>query len=346
MARDDPSLAGLDFDDLMTPQAPQSSHGAGDADVEIANEFMGKLTEQLSPPAAVDPEPEVVSTSVEAQPAPTFIIEPPSGAILAANNEPFTDFDAAHHKADQLTAQTGDAFFVGAVSSTQYVVMPLASPAESKVSVPQSSNWPEHLAHLDIPVEELTLADLPDDHPAQYFGIKLYKKFMRKGFKLRESYRAMWPLMLVFIAGLVTYLFPNAMLNLLPQDVLVTLLEAVSPQNLSLGASYLGAGLAAAAFVKIFIQRIYNRYMFLPAFVKHEFGIITRASSKTIYTNIVNYEVIQPSIISRFLNYGTIELSSAASDGAEIYIKNVYAPRLAESIIERKMEEARRALNR
>jgi hypothetical protein len=55
---------------------------------------------------------------------------------------------------------------------------------------------------------------------------------------------------------------------------------------------------------------------------------------------------VQSTIISRFLNYGTIELSSAASDGAEIYIVNVFAPRLVENIIERKMEEARRALNR
>lgn len=342
-AKDDPMLSGLDFDDMMTPAA---SSGAIEPEVEVANEFMEKLTGQLSPAAQPAPEPEVVSASAE--PEPLLIrasqVEPPPGAVLAANDEPFSDFDAAHHKAEQLSAQTGDTFFVGAISDAQYVVVPTVIVAAQTSRPDQPSNWPEHLSYIDIPMEELTLADFPDDHPIQHFGIKYYRKLMRKGFKLRESYRSMWPLMFLSIAGLITYLYPNVVLNTLPQDVLVTLLESVSPQNLSLGASYIGLGLGAAALIKVFIKRIYNRYMFCPAFVKQEAGIVTRASSKTIYTNIVNYEVIQPSIISRFFNFGTIELSSAASDGAEIFIKNIYAPRLVESIIERKMEEARRAL--
>ncbi|MEI2422308.1 PH domain-containing protein, partial [Arthrospira platensis SPKY2] len=100
----------------------------------------------------------------------------------------------------------------------------------------------------------------------------------------------------------------------------------------------LGLALAVLALGKLVFQRHYRRYILMPGYAKCEEGIIARKSTKIAYVNVVNYDV-QQNPIARILNYGTIELSSAGSDGSEIRMLDVYSPRVVELVLESRMEE-------
>jgi hypothetical protein len=86
--------------------------------------------------------------------------------------------------------------------------------------------------------------------------------------------------------------------------------------------------------------RLYFRYLLAPNYCKSERGIIARQSTKMVYSTILTTDLHQ-SALGRVLNFGTIELSCAAADGAEILIANVWAPEIVQAVIESRIAEAR-----
>lgn len=350
----DPGLVGL-FGDPTANKQPSNRPSNGDASgsdpsedrriLDTAEQFMSRIqdTEQLQPdePDYFVPDDDYGVPEVDS-------MEIPQGSILAADGRPFTDFDSALYKARQMGQQTGDEFHIAALSSNQFVVIgsPSNKPLPKAEVVDLDGDGYDDNSGLptywSIPIAELKSSDFPADHPVHRCGLARYKKYMRKDFRFKPAYRSMLSLVMIIPVGVFMYLYPIAAINLLPPDVVASMVSSVPPEKLAQGFSFFGAALAAFAAGRVVWQRHVQRYMLHPGFAKHEEGILRRESTKIAYVNIVNYDVKQ-SILGRLLNYGSLELSSAGSDGSEIEMHNVYAPRLVEVVLEGKMQEAKRA---
>lgn len=336
MHKEDPFIVGLSGDE-------PSSSGYPDADDATAARF----DRVFNGSPVEDPQPRTQSAPAH---SPTYSPaawqgEIPSGSIASSSGEPFTDFDSAAYKASQMQAQTSDQFFVCAVSADRFVVMPIGAAGTGSPVEEHSSNADDpKLAYRDIPLNQLQLSDFPSSHPIHKCGLKRYKRYMKKDFKFKTAYRAMWPLMTVLAVGIIMYMAPVVVITLLPTDVINNVLTAIPADRFTQFVQYIGLGLAALASGKVLIQRHIRRYMLQPGHAKYEYGIIKRESVKIAYNNISNYETNQ-SVLGRILNYGDIELASPGTNDAEIKMKSVLAPHLVEAVLEGKIEEARHSRN-
>lgn len=272
--------------------------------------------------------------------------EVPEGAILSSQGLVFTDFDAAKHKADAMWAQTNETFIVQALSGSDFVVVPLkpsskgtSSTVESLDSSSPNSTEPTVRDYHDIPVDQQKLSDFPPDHPVHKFGLAKYKRYFKKNFKFKPAYRSMLMLLSLIPIGLLAYMFPNRALLLLPQESVQKMMETIPVEQLASGISTFGLVLAVVAALRIFWMRHFHRYTLKPNYVEYAEGIFMRKTSKIPYRNILNHECHQ-NPIQLFLNYGTLELASAASDGAEILIRNVLNPQVIEIILEDNINKA------
>ena len=303
-------------------------------------------------PRRSDSEEHLATGSPSAQPveeaAESAELQVPSGAVGGAGGRPFADFSAAQSKAEHLSAQTGDSWWVRAISSDRYVLVCGSAPPNAKTARRdhRHSDLDEETEDFRTKaLDELTLSDFPDGHPVHRFGLGQYKRFAKRNFRFKPAYRSMWPLFLIAAIGGVSYVFPVAVITLLPDDAVHQLLAMFSDEALLGGVQKAGLVLIALGVGKALFQRHYRRYYLMPGFAKAEEGIIARKSTKISYANVVNYDV-QQNPLARILNYGTLELSSAGSDGAEINMKNVFSPRVVELVLESRMEETRQALRR
>lgn len=346
----DPFMHGLGGSRDRTPPAvPLENGGEQDSASPAVVERADRLAEALSDPNRAKPgadQPEPVDYEVDSDyevSSDTELCEIPDGAIGTVNNRPFSDFNAAEHKARQMNVETGDAFWVRALAPEQFVVVAQAVGA-TRARVRDEGDTQDEIdsSLYDKPLSQLKLSDFPPNHPVHRCGLNRYRRYAKKGFKFKPAYRSMWPLLLLVVVGFALYTFPIRALSLLPPDVIEQILRAGPPDKLRVGVQYLGLMLAVVAGLKALWQRHYRRYMLMPGFAKQEEGIIARKSTKIAYRNVVNYDVRQGPI-ARLLNYGTLELSSAGSDGAEIAMSNVLAPRLVEIVLEGKMAEEKTA---
>ena len=64
-----------------------------------------------------------------------------------------------------------------------------------------------------------------------------------------------------------------------------------------------------------------------------EAGIISRQTKKMPYSMIVAIDLHQ-TVIGRLLNYGSIELTCAGGQTADLMVTNVYSPELVQALIE------------
>jgi uncharacterized membrane protein YdbT with pleckstrin-like domain len=101
-------------------------------------------------------------------------------------------------------------------------------------------------------------------------------------------------------------------------------------------------GLALALFMlgKAVYVWLNNRFYLTANYVKSEVGIVARRSAKLVYGTILAIDTHQ-TVLGRLLNFGTVELSCAGSDGNEILIENVFAPEIVQAVIEARMIEMR-----
>lgn len=332
---DDPLLVGLGATNSGSAMLNEDN-----VEADVAQQFFDQMQQKSASQHETD-EP-VDNRDPDFPPRNTSHVEIPVGAILTPDGQPFSDFDSADYKAQQMQHQTNDEFIVQALAARTFVVMPQLQQAKLKSAQSHDdAQEEEEFPYKHIPLNELTLKDFPPEHPVHKCGLSRYKRYMKKNFKFKPAYRSMWPLLLMIMFGGACYFYPVIMLNMLPADFVRELVESVPAEKLTAGVSIFGAMLAAFASGKVIWLRIYRRYMLMPAYAKYEEGIIARSTTKIMYANIVNYDVNQ-SPLGRLLNYGTIELSSAGSDGHELLMHNILAPRLIEVVLESKMDEAKR----
>lgn len=355
MSNTDPFMLGLgsspnskspaDRDDSGDSPAPPDPALIARAD-RLAHALKNPRTVQPSTDSTADATSHAEPTPPPA-PTPRAVLRAvPEGAVATASGEPFVEFEAADAKARHLAAQTGFDWWVRALGDGQFVVVCAATPNASPSRQSMERDEPEEEQDFRTKaLDELQLSDFPPGHPVHRFGVKQYKKFAKKHFKFKPSYRSMWPLLILSLIGLVLYLLPVPALRLLPPELLHQTLESISEENLVTAVQYLGLAFCLLALGKVLFQRHYRRYILMPGYAKCEEGIVARKSTKIAYVNVVNYDV-QQNPIARILNYGTLELSSAGSDGSEIKMRDVYSPRVVELVLESRMEEARQTQRR
>lgn len=341
---DDPLMHGLGNLSPRSNPVPHEPVQEEEPVTQVADRLLDSINRQHEP--VVEPQIDVTeSPSSEVHGSSSNIGQwsgsVPDGSILSTQGLPFTDFDAANHKAQSMGEQTNSTFIVRALAGNAFVVVPLTSPTEINLdqsSVPVSEDGIRD--YHDIPVEEQQLSDFPSDHPVHKCGLARYKRYFKKNFKFKPAYRSMLMLVALIPLGLAAYFFPNRTLLLLPQESVQKMMESISIDQLALGISYFGLVLAVVAALRMFWMRHFHRYTLKPNYVEYAEGIFMRKTSKIPYMNILNHECHQ-NPIQLFLNYGTLELSSAASDGAEILIRNILNPRVVEIILEDNIHKAR-----
>lgn len=328
-----------DADPWDVPAAPPAS-AFGAPPLEELPSVVEPVVPAPAPPSAVIP-------SAPSQTSSTALI--PDGAIVAANGHPFRDIDAARFKAARLSEETGEEFEVRTVAPGAFVLVPPPSvPAfrASPVTAHEPAATPPPTTHPRRPpasptvaqAEQLTLDSFPDGHPARKYGLPLYKSILTQVKKpLRPAWRSQLPLLLVALLGVVLFLAPDAFLR-------VAVPPASSERLLSpsfvKGVGYMGLALTLFMLGKAVYVWLNNRFYLTANYVKSEVGIVARRSAKLVYGTILAIDTHQ-TVLGRLLNFGTVELSCAGSDGNEILIANVYAPEVVQAVIEARMIEMR-----
>ena len=270
----------------------------------------------------------------------------PDGAILAANGQPFRDPDAARFKAARLSEETGEPFEVLAIVGGFVLVHsaaaetprpappPIATPAAPPVAPPRKSAAAGDAPNLD----HLTIDNFPEGHPARKYGLPLYKAILSQTRKpLRQAWRSQLPLLIVALIGLLVFAAPQVVVSL---AVPPGSAERLAGPAFKQGVGYAGLALALFVLGKMIFIRINYRYFLTANYAKSEAGIIARRATKLVYGTILATDTHQ-SVLGRLLNFGTVELSCAGSDGNEILIENVYAPEIVQAVIESRMIEMR-----
>lgn len=361
---DDLSLFG------MRPSDPDPPDGPPDGTVEIAEGLLSHIT---SPPNSSlhEPPPERLSSDPLAArqsgiddlaPAPSEqgrpasashsgveiedqVPPPPADAILAPGNVPFSDPDAAFHKARRMQSETGDSFAVQPVAGG-FVVIPRHSvdlggdtderPAEA-ISRTTASNM------FDKNIEDLTIADFPEDHLVHKRGVKSFKALAKRNKKHRQSYRSQLLLAMVGLLGVATYFYPVKALSLLFDEAEFADIAAIIPEGVFIQVfAYIAGLVALIAFGRILWTRLYYRYVLSNKYAHRTEGLLKKDQTRIYYQNIRTVEV-QQGLIGMLLNYGTVELSTAGSDGSEIVFENVANPELMQSVIEYMTMKIKRA---
>lgn len=330
-------------DPLATARAMLHQIGTAPAESALEPESVPE------PPAATPRPPAPPSPSVPTQTSgassvpPPLVVEVPEGAILAANGRPFRDVDAARFKADRLSSETGEPFEARSLSPDAFIVVPLR-PLDRPTPAPSLPSAPTAAAHRPAVQQscqppgpdEVTLEQLPDGHPAHKYGLQAYQAILKQTKKpLRQAWRSQMPLLVVAAFGVLIFLIPGLI------AAAVVPPEAGPPSDTMVkGIGYAGLALAAFAFGKALFVRINHRYYLAPNYVKSEQGIVARKSTKMLYQTILSIDVHQ-TVIGRLLNFGSVELSCAGADGAEIMLINMFAPELVQAAIESRMPDSR-----
>jgi membrane protein YdbS with pleckstrin-like domain len=323
--------------DLPAPEPAPSVTLEERSDAVVAVSGESPATSPATPAAAM-PAPDLDPTSTI-----------PDGAILAANGQPFRDLDAARFKAARLTEETGEAFDVRPLAPGGFVLVPplprvtrptpqAAGSDRASGALPGKPARKPAATPSVAQADQLTLDNFPEGHPARKYGLPLYKKILSETRKpLRQAWRSQLPLLVVAVLGVLLFLAPDAFVRIAVPPASA---ERLASPSFVKGVGYMGLALALFMLGKAVYVRINWRYLLTSNYVKSEAGIVARRSAKLVYGTILAIDTHQ-TVFGRLLNYGTVELSCAGSDGNEILIENVYAPEVVQSVIESRMIEMR-----
>jgi len=345
---DDPLLVGLSGLGPETgDQSPYSRPAIEEPDTdsvmdEVSSSVLAGIAQQRAP----------IETQVPDTPTPTLNesapnvsgLAIPERSVLSDSGEPFTSYEAAAHKAAVISKESSLEFHVRAIAQNAFVVFPQNMSGSERSQSEGQGSQATGRGYRDLDINEVQLSDFPEEHPVHKSGLAHYKRYFKKNFKFKPAYRSMFLLIAMVPVGLLMYFLPNATLQLLPAESVAQMVATFPIEKIASGVSVGGMVLALVASLRVFWIRQVNRYTLKPNYVEYAEGILFRKTSKIPYVNILNHECNQ-NPIQLFLNYGTLELASAASDGAEILIRNIYSPRLVEAILEDNIMKSSRARN-
>jgi hypothetical protein len=235
---------------------------------------------------------------------------------LADTGLPFTDRDAAEFKAERMSEESGVAFDVVVVDDG-YALEP--SPTDIEVCEDTAIFLEEAL---------LDYAEVPDGAIGDERAFVL---------PLRPAWRAQYVGFSVMLLGLLLVIAPTWPIALFSTEM-VTAVNTQFP-NLWDDIVLLGIALLLYGTGAVFWQRFYQHSVITYLGVTQSVGIVfNRHVSEISWSNIHVIDVKQPHLVHMLLNFGTVELSTPGSSGADVAIVDVVAPRRLATFIREQME--------
>jgi membrane protein YdbS with pleckstrin-like domain len=230
--------------------------------------------------------------------------------ILSATGQPFSDKTAAEVKARTLTAELGEEYAVVSHPAGGYAIAKNNGEAISGHAGPAATAAP--------PFETI---------------------------HLRPAWRSFWEQHLLLLAGAIAALAPRSLLS----TVLTSLLnvdpdytERVASSGVLPFLSLIGAVAMIVALGKILNGYYSNSYQIGPDMIETVHGIAARKTQRIEYRHIRSVNINQ-SVIDRLLIVGTIEISTAAREGGDLFFYSVSKPKdIQEEIFRRKLAQPRR----
>lgn len=261
------------------------------------------------------------------------------GATVSASGAPFTDYDAALHKAATMTAETGQQFAVAPVEGGVVVVPVGASQIPGSPGAHATTPDGDLDAALYLtPIADLTIDLFPQDHIVHKLGLRRFKAIASPKKKHRQSYMSQLTLVATAVFAFLPFLYPvHAISMLFPPESLADITSKIPEEYFIGGFRYFCLFFSVGSIAKILYTRMYFRYILENHKAKRQIGILKKETVSCDYDDLKTVD-IQQSLMGRLLNYGTIELSTAASDGSEIVFENVSDPELMQSVIDFKAD--------
>ena len=211
---------------------------------------------------------------------------------LAANGLPFTDHDAAEHKAARMSSESGDVFQVVDVDGGYAVE------ADSTVAPP--------------PAPAPTEREEPEE-----------KSFV---FSMRPAWRAQLAGFFLMSLGVLLVIAPTWPIAIISMDAMYEL-DGRLPgiwDDIQLG----GFALVLIGIGVTLWRRYWQKSVITNNDVSQSVGVLFMNSVSQIdLANVHIVDVKRPNLAHMLLNLGTVELSTPGSSGADVAIVDVVAPK-------------------
>lgn len=267
--------------------------------------------------------------------------------VLSKKGRPFSDPDAAAMKARILSDEVGERFHVIDHPEGGYAVVvnrtvpgngdQAVGPAPAPTSAPGNGGhdmnpW-EGMAAPQQPTEGLTLrTNIPkarisggqeaENRPGAEAIEPKTGRLRNRSF--HPAWRSFWLHQGVFMIGTAAAFAPAWFLGSVLQ-VGTENVAAITRFGTLPMVSLLGAITAVTAAAYMLYGYYANRYKIGDFVVESHFGIIARKTARVEYSAIREVEVKQ-GVIDRLLNVGRLEISTAATEGAEVLFAGVIDP--------------------
>lgn len=240
---------------------------------------------------------------------------------LADTGLPFTDRDAAELKAERMLAESGVAIDVVVVDGG-YALEPLPTDTE-----------PGEDTEILLQEALLNYAEVPDDPDADADALAFE-------LTLRPAWRAQYAGFSLMLLGLLLVIAPTWPIALFSAEAVATV-NAQLPSLWDLVVQ-LGFAVALVGAGALLWQRYYQHSIVACLGVMQSVGIIfNRNVSEISWANVQVIDVKQPHLMHMLLNFGTVELSTPGSSGADVAIVDVAAPRRLAAFIREQVDLAR-----
>lgn len=288
------------------------------------------------------------------------------GMIVSATGLPFTDRTAAEMKASVITAELGEVYEVidhpdggfavtrknGAAtitgaSSSREEKFNFSNDVSSSPVLPMARAKNSNLNPWDIPAkvsdgklvntnirakniaETSPVAGKPATESQRDKGDDLHRTI-----RLHPAVASFWLWHVVTVFGLFAAFSPHFFLAHI-LNVGQIYVDNMSTYGLIPMVSMIGAISMASALLNMTYGYYVRRYQVGPDMIETYYGMVSRKTQRIEYRHIRSVNVDQ-GFVGRLLNYGTVEISTAASEGGDLIFNNVADPTLVQEQIYRR----------
>jgi len=239
--------------------------------------------------------------------------------ILNAAGQPFSDKTAAGIKARTLTVELGEAYAV-------------VDHPDGGFAVAKKNGEAVSLGHAR---PYISASEDPTVHAAPLF----------QTMHLHPAWRSFWERHLLLLAGATAAFAPRFLLSAVLTGILnadPVYIERIASWGILPYFSLIGVVAMVVALANMLYGYYANNYQIGPNTIETCFGIISRKIQRIEYRHIRSVNVNQ-GFIGRLLNFGLVEISTAATEGGDLNFHGVANPtKIQEEIYRRKQALSRR----
>ena len=291
------------------------------------------------------------------------------GIIISATGRPFTDRTAAELKASVISAELGEVYEVidhpeggfavarknGAIAassptSSVEVSYNHGQPVCSSPVLPTTSvkdgkqkTWDTPDQMSGMPVERLVNTNIRSKHIAETpqpvgktaaESPHVNEDDLYRTIRLHPAVASFWLWLIVTVIGLFAAFSPHFFLaHILNIDQ--HYVDNMSTIGLIPMVSMIGVISITSALLNMTYGYYVSRYQVGPDMIETYYGLVSRKMQRIEYRHIRSVNVDQ-GFMGRMLNYGKVEISTAASEGGDLIFNNVADPTLVQEQIYRR----------